>query len=415
MAKADTSRIEALDAVLAEKRKHEGFLAKLEERRAATPANVFARLRDEYLTKITDLQVRASTEAESLSAGLIEDEAAVAEIEAKLAAITEERIEGELRAEVGEYDPKEWGERLKTLNANLSKIEKERDAKVATFERTRALLAEARGPAAAETEVAAPVVVEAPSAPAPIVRPTPQAMPAQPVVRTSAAESQPAVPAAKVDPAPAVAWTAPSPAPAPAPAQAPAVVPAAAPAAPTAVPAVAPVVAPAPAPVAAPVAAPSAAPMAAAPAAAAAPDPAAPAAPSAPSAPAEPTPRAPAPGSPMAGSPSFDELAFLNSVVGRSSTQFKAEPPAPRPSRPISELRDTSTNRTPPIPAAPVTPPPKPAPPAAPADETDSGPLGRPTPRTSQAIKTLKCSECGTLNYPTEWYCERCGGELAAL
>ena len=29
--------------------------------------------------------------------------------------------------------------------------------------------------------------------------------------------------------------------------------------------------------------------------------------------------------------------------------------------------------------------------------------------------KTLKCQECGTLNYPTEWYCERCGGELAAL
>ena len=29
--------------------------------------------------------------------------------------------------------------------------------------------------------------------------------------------------------------------------------------------------------------------------------------------------------------------------------------------------------------------------------------------------KTLKCGECGTLNRPTEWYCERCGGELAAL
>jgi hypothetical protein len=38
--------------------------------------------------------------------------------------------------------------------------------------------------------------------------------------------------------------------------------------------------------------------------------------------------------------------------------------------------------------------------------------------RTSGAIeqsKTLKCSECGAMNYPTEWYCERCGAELAAL
>lgn len=29
--------------------------------------------------------------------------------------------------------------------------------------------------------------------------------------------------------------------------------------------------------------------------------------------------------------------------------------------------------------------------------------------------KTLKCTECGAMNYPTEWYCERCGAELAAL
>jgi hypothetical protein len=29
--------------------------------------------------------------------------------------------------------------------------------------------------------------------------------------------------------------------------------------------------------------------------------------------------------------------------------------------------------------------------------------------------KTLKCGECGTLNRPTEWYCERCGAELAGV
>ena len=29
--------------------------------------------------------------------------------------------------------------------------------------------------------------------------------------------------------------------------------------------------------------------------------------------------------------------------------------------------------------------------------------------------KTLKCPECGTPNNPTEWYCERCGGELATM
>lgn len=39
---------------------------------------------------------------------------------------------------------------------------------------------------------------------------------------------------------------------------------------------------------------------------------------------------------------------------------------------------------------------------------------GLPDLRTEQQ-KTLKCPECGASNYPTEWYCERCGGELATL
>lgn len=37
-----------------------------------------------------------------------------------------------------------------------------------------------------------------------------------------------------------------------------------------------------------------------------------------------------------------------------------------------------------------------------------------PEPRVDQS-KTLKCPECGTPNYATEWYCERCGGELATM
>jgi hypothetical protein len=42
----------------------------------------------------------------------------------------------------------------------------------------------------------------------------------------------------------------------------------------------------------------------------------------------------------------------------------------------------------------------------------DSKPIERTGPITA---KTLKCGECGSLNRPTEWYCERCGAELAAV
>jgi hypothetical protein len=38
----------------------------------------------------------------------------------------------------------------------------------------------------------------------------------------------------------------------------------------------------------------------------------------------------------------------------------------------------------------------------------------RPSGETSGA-KTLKCSDCGSWNLPTDWYCERCGAELAAF
>jgi hypothetical protein len=406
MAKPDTSRIDTLEAIMADKRKHESYLAKLEERRASTPASVFNRLRDEYLTKLTDLQVRASMEAESLSEGLKAEETAVAEIESRLAAITDERIEGELRAEVGEYDPKEWAKKLESLSATIAQIEKERTSKVASYERTRRLLTEARG---AATPAVVPPPMESPSAPPPAAAPAPVLMP---VPASPAPAPAHIVEAASAPVAAAVPVAAPPAAPAP---------PKAAEAAPTrqtplgqpvpaAPAAVAPVAAAAPAP-AAPVVEPSREP-ASEPAAAPAPEPRS-SAPASDPVPA-PTPeraKTPAPGAPMAGSPSFDELAFLNSVVGRTSTSAKAEPAAPSSPEP----RPSGASR-----AVPVPPPAAPAPRATtnvrpPLDDESAGPLGRPTPRTSQAIKTLKCQECGTLNFPTEWYCERCGGELAAL
>ncbi len=81
-----------------------------------------------------------------------------------------------------------------------------------------------------------------------------------------------------------------------------------------------------------------------------------------------------------------DELAFLKSVAGDDR---KA---APR--------RSGETTR-PDMPAEPVA--------------TTAAPQPSAKPGQASQAKTLKCGECGTLNRPTEWYCERCGAELAAL
>jgi hypothetical protein len=47
-------------------------------------------------------------------------------------------------------------------------------------------------------------------------------------------------------------------------------------------------------------------------------------------------------------------------------------------------------------------------------DPQDATPLA-PIDENAPVEKTLKCKECGTMNVATEWYCEKCGGELAAM
>ena len=76
----------------------------------------------------------------------------------------------------------------------------------------------------------------------------------------------------------------------------------------------------------------------------------------------------------------IDELAFLKSVTDDDKG-------APSPRRASGAQYQLDENATP----------------SAPIDEN------------APVEKTLKCKECGTMNVATEWYCEKCGGELAAM
>lgn len=82
-----------------------------------------------------------------------------------------------------------------------------------------------------------------------------------------------------------------------------------------------------------------------------------------------------------------DELAFLKSVADEGAKPSGGR----RPSNPGVS----------------------PAPQASRAVETAPAPSGKSG--APGVAKTLKCGECGTLNRPTEWYCERCGAELAGI
>jgi hypothetical protein len=81
-----------------------------------------------------------------------------------------------------------------------------------------------------------------------------------------------------------------------------------------------------------------------------------------------------------------DELAFLKSVSGGDrKTAPRRSGEAVKPDQPTEPVATTAAHQP-------------------------SAKPGQPS-----QTKTLKCGECGTLNRPTEWYCERCGAELAAL
>jgi hypothetical protein len=118
----------------------------------------------------------------------------------------------------------------------------------------------------------------------------------------------------------------------------------------------------------------------------------------------------------------FDELAFLKSVVDtpRGASGSHAAVSA-ADAKDAAESRPPAGGTAPPGGAAPRA--------AAPTPRgVEPGERGSTTRRPSlesvpaflkdvpsEQVKTLRCQECGTMNYPTEWYCERCGGELAAM
>jgi hypothetical protein len=115
-------------------------------------------------------------------------------------------------------------------------------------------------------------------------------------------------------------------------------------------------------------------------------------------------PRSPAratPTRPDSGGVGFDELEFLKSVVDSRGHPVNPTPSSPQsPSRPDSGSLNAFPGSS--MPSA-----------HTPRESTEVPAFLRDVP--GEQVKTLKCQECSTMNYPTEWYCERCGAELAAL
>lgn len=164
--------IEEVRALVAERQRYDDWLAALEAKRADTPLRVFERVHGDYLARrsevITQLQAHVGGLA-SLGGDL---EQRLSELEGRLAAHEEELAEGMLRNLVGEYDDERWESVRQDVEAKIATLGEERSVLVAEVDDVRSLLSSARvGPELVAEEPAAPV--ESTVDESPVLAPTP--------------------------------------------------------------------------------------------------------------------------------------------------------------------------------------------------------------------------------------------------
>ena len=345
------SPVSAVGGLMEERRRYESWLAALEARRSETPKHVFTRVHADYTARLESVVERLVKHSDGLRAELTVLTTRIATLDEQQHRARDERAEAELRAHVGELTDNAWKEVAAASDALIASLAAQHAAAEEDLRRTRELLADAERP---PTPVPAPAPIESvvPSAAA-----EPNAAPATvkpaPGPVSDSAEGAAHVPAAGTPPADAAATD----------------------------------------------------------------------------------------DVPKPGAGSFDELAFLQSVVDVSHGSEPKPPPAK--AAPFQQTGSApAASAQSPQPAAPTRREPfvarKPEP--RPEDRIQkqgesTAPLIQPKQgnrgslaanisgnnpivlkdKPNESAKTLKCAECGAMNYPTEWYCERCGAELAAL
>ena len=358
MSKSKTNALDTLRGLIAERQQYDQWIATLESKRDGTPEHVFNRVHSDYRSRLDRVLGEIRSHSEELQLSINALSSRLAEVAKDEEAKRDAMQEAELRATVGEYDASQWESMRAESTRELEKIASDRgslESQLAELESIRKLSEMTSGFVDAATPAAATI------APAPLA-PTPAEATAPPI------QSAPSEPT-------------------PAPVQTPPVREAESkkdgdgaedrprfsdvgwpardivdiPATPSS-------------------------PVSAAP---------------------EPARSAPTPSQSRRATPSSSQ----------ASVQAKPAEPAPRASiDPAAAAPRPSASPSAPPPAP--TPPPKRRTPSGKDAQISSGfskPVPTPPEGRPEVNKTLKCPECGTPNYPTEWYCERCGGELATM
>lgn len=133
-------RVEAVAALIADRRKYEAWLAALESKRAETPDHVFLRVRSDYERRLSEVLERLRAQASALN----ERADALAKRLTSLAdeerASVDRKSEAELRRAVGEFMPTEWEALVKETAEKLGRIANERAGIQGELDEIRQLL-----------------------------------------------------------------------------------------------------------------------------------------------------------------------------------------------------------------------------------------------------------------------------------
>lgn len=142
MTSADTEAVTALQELLDERQRYEGWLNVLDERRSSTPPHVYSRVHTDYSLRLERVTERLAERAGQLSATIDALTARLNALRTRESERTDSRHEAELRAAVGEYGPEEWERLRAAADRELGEIGDQRrgiESELAELERVLAL------------------------------------------------------------------------------------------------------------------------------------------------------------------------------------------------------------------------------------------------------------------------------------
>ncbi len=136
--------IEDVRLLVAERQRYDDWLAALEARRAETPSRVFERVYGDYVGRRSSVLDQLREHIESLTTLGQDLEARINSLEEQLAAHEDERAEASLRTAVGEYDGDRWESVRQDVEAKISTLSEQRGGLMSEVDDVRTLLASAR-------------------------------------------------------------------------------------------------------------------------------------------------------------------------------------------------------------------------------------------------------------------------------